>query len=132
MINTSQIRVLLVDDDKFLLDMYCMKFQAQGFVVHASLSVADALKALDEGFVPDAIIFDLVMPENDGFALLSALKAKNLVPEAIRIALTNESDDSARAKASELGADKVIEKASMIPTEVVNIVSELIAGKHKV
>lgn len=128
--NTKKGTILLVDDDKFLLDMYTMKFTNEGYTVHACLSVNDALKTLREGFVPDAILFDLVMPENDGFALLTMLSKEDLSKGAVRIALTNESDDAAKAKATEFGADRLLEKASMIPTEVVHIVGEEIARKR--
>ena len=123
-------KVLLLDDDKFLLDMYAMKFTAQGYSVHACLSVSDALKVLREGFSPDAIIFDLMMPGEDGFSFLASISSEHLAPSAALIALTNESDDNAKTKAMELGADRLIEKASMIPTEVVNTVGEVIKSRR--
>lgn len=119
--------LVLVDDDKFLLDMYSMKFQQAGYRVQACLSVKAALEALRGGFPADAVVFDLVMPEMDGFAFLQALRDEKLAPAAKRIALTNQSDDVEQQKAMELGADKYIIKASMIPSEVVSAVGEEIA-----
>src|SRR5258708_5208770 len=87
---SSKGSVLFVDDDKFLLDMYIMKFQQGGFTVHGYLSTADALKALRDGFLPDAIVSDLIMPEGDGFSFLEAIKKESLAPKAVKIALTNE------------------------------------------
>ncbi|MDP3965739.1 MAG: response regulator [bacterium] len=121
--------VLLVDDDKFLLDMYVMKFTAKGYDVHACLSVSDALKTLRGGFKPDAIVFDVIMPEHDGFYFLTTIAAENLRGGAAIIGLTNESGDDAKAKITELGADKTIVKATMIPSEVVNTVEEEIAKR---
>ncbi len=69
----KKIAVLLVDDDKFLLDMYAMKFIQQGFIVHACLSVTDAIAAIKGGFEPDVALFDLIMPEHDGFSFLQML-----------------------------------------------------------
>lgn len=123
--------VLLVDDDKFLMNMYSMKFTAKGYNVHACLSVADALKALRDGFKPDAIVFDLVMPEHDGFYFLKSLITENLRRGASLIALTNESDDATKTKVTELGADRIVVKASMIPSEVVNTVDGEIMRKRK-
>lgn len=121
--------VLIVDDDKFLLDMYGMKLQGEGFAVQTALSVDEALKALRGGFRADVILFDLIMPERDGFSFLESLSAENLGGGAIRIALTNESDDATRARAMELGAHLVIVKASMIPSEVVATVKAEIAKR---
>ena len=83
--NPSKGKILLIDDDKFLLDMYSMKFVQQGYEVHASLSVLDALEVLRGGFNPSAILFDVIMPEQDGFALLEALRRENLANDALKI-----------------------------------------------
>ncbi len=115
--------ILLVDDDKFLIDMYAMKFTAAGFQVHACLSVADALKTLKGGFAADAVMFDLVMPEQDGFSFLETLKTEHIAEKAVRIALTNQSDDAEKARAESLGVDRYFVKAGMIPSEVVAAVS---------
>ena len=108
--------ILLVDDDKFLVDMYSVKFTSSGYQVQACLSAHDALEALRGGF-----------SEQDGFSFLQAVANERLAPSAILIALTNQSDDSERAKAEELGADRYIVKASMIPSEVVSVVGEEIS-----
>ena len=126
----SKGTVLLLDDDKFLLDMYAMKFVQQSFAVGAFLSVDEALKALRDGLVPDVILFDITMPERDGFSFLQALNEEKLSEHVPKIALTNESSDAERAKVMELGTDDYIVKATMIPSEVVNKISDLI-GKHR-
>ena len=127
----EKLSVLLVDDDKFLLDMYSVKFTAEGCNVHACLSAEDALQVLRGGFKPDAIVFDIIMPEHDGFYFVQSLIAENLRGGASLIGLTNESEDSAETKATKLGADRVIVKATMIPSEVVGAVAEEIAKKHR-
>lgn len=121
--------IVLVDDDKFLVDMYSMKFTGEGYAVQACLSAKDALGLLRGGLLPDVILFDLTMPELDGFAFLSALAGEKLAPKAIKIALTNQSDDAEKKKAMDLGADGYIVKANAIPSEVVDIVGKQIGGK---
>jgi DNA-binding response OmpR family regulator len=120
---TDPIAVLLIDDDKFLLDMYAMKFTAEGFAVQACLSARDALTILKEGkFTPAAILFDLTMPECDGYEFLQKLSQDHLGGGAMKFALTNQSSDAEKKKAIELGADHFLVKATMIPSEVVNTV----------
>src|SRR3989338_8654959 len=131
MTETSKGNVLLIDDDKFLVDMYSMKFTAGNYQVQACLSVADALEALKGGFHADAIVFDLLMPEQDGFSLLQTISKEGLAKGAALIALTNQSDDSEKVKAEGLGTDRYIVKASMVPSEVVSVVGEEIAKKSK-
>ena len=123
-------RILVVDDDKFLLDMYGQKFSGAGFVVETSLSGADALQILRGGFSPDIVIFDITMPELDGFAFLKSITDEHLAPGAIKIALTNQSDEAEKSKAAELGVSRYIVKASMIPSEVVAAVTEALAKRR--
>lgn len=119
--------ILLLDDDKFLLDMYAMKFTQQGFSVQSSLSAEDAIATLKHGYMPDVILFDLIMPECDGFQFLERLKSEKLGEKAIKIALTNQSTDAEKTKATELGADHFVTKATMIPSEVVNTVESVLS-----
>jgi CheY-like chemotaxis protein len=127
MIEATKGNVLLVDDDKFLVDMYGMKFTAAGYSVQICLSAKDALQVLQGGFVPVVILFDLTMPEMDGFAFLKAVNDGKLAEGALKIALTNQNSPEEQTKAAELGAARYIVKASMIPSEVVNTVAEELA-----
>lgn len=131
MTEESKSKVLIVDDDKFLTDMYGMKFTAASYTVQTCLSVAEAIDALKNGFDPDAVVFDVIMPEQDGFAFLETVRSGKLAPRAALVALTNQSNDADKAKAESLGADRYIVKASMIPSEVVAAVGEEIAKKHR-
>ena len=110
--------------------MYAMKFTTSGYEVQACVSANAALAALREGFAADAVVFDLIMPERDGFSFLSALGDEKLAPHVVRIALTNQNNDDERTKAERLGVDRYIVKASTIPSEVVSMVGEEIA-KHR-
>ena len=123
--------VLLVDDDKFLLDMYAMKFTQAGYIVHAALSVKAAVDVLKSGFAAEAVVFDLVMPQENGFALLEQIKAGKFVPGAALVALSNQSDENEKKHAEELGATRYIIKASMIPSEVVAAIGGEIEKNRK-
>lgn len=120
-----------MDDDKFLLDMYAMKFTKEGYDVHAFLSVTEALQALRGGLKVDAILSDIVMPEHDGFYFFAALKQEGILGSTHLIALTNQSSDDEKKHAEELGVEKYVVKASMIPSEVVEVVAEIIGVPEK-
>ncbi|MCR4325437.1 MAG: response regulator [Patescibacteria group bacterium] len=122
--------VMLVDDDKFLLDMYTTKFTQRGYSVQACISADDALKFLREGLEPNAILFDLTMPERDGLSFLQEIKDSKLASNALKIALTNQSSEEEKAKVIALGTDSYIVKATMIPSEVVNTVDQLLSGAN--
>lgn len=126
---TDKSHVLLVDDDKFLLDMYSLKFSQAGYAVTPCFSVHEALAALRAGAKPDVVLFDITMPGEDGFSLLQAVRDEKLAPNARLIALTNQGNDADRTHAESLGVHKYCIKASMIPSEVVAMVKEELAKK---
>jgi two-component system response regulator VicR len=126
----STHKVLMIDDDKFLLDMYALKFAQAGHQVKPCFSVDEALAELKGGFQPDAVVFDLVMPGKDGFDLLRTLGESKIVPNAKLIALTNQSSDEEKKKAEELGAHEYIIKATLVPSEVVTAICQVIDGSR--
>jgi len=122
-------KILLVDDDKFLLDMYSTKFNEKGFEVTAVFGGTEALSKLEEGLEPEIILTDVVMPVMDGFEFLAELKKKKLVPHASIIVLSNLGQKEDFDKGAELGADGYIVKATSTPTEVVNKVLQIVESK---
>jgi two-component system OmpR family response regulator len=123
--------ILLVDDDKFLLDMYSVKFKESGFEIEVAVGAEEALKKITDGFKPDAILLDLVMPGLDGFGFLEKVRKDNLIGGAAVLMLTNQGQESDIERARTLGADGYIVKASSIPSEVVEKTSALIQEKQK-
>lgn len=112
--------VLIVDDDKFLLDMYATKFHSLGHEAHTAVGANEALAKLREGEAPDAVILDIIMPVMDGLELLETMRKENLAPSSAVIMLTNETDPAKIEKAKSLGVAGYIVKATSIPSEVVS------------
>ena len=121
--------ILLVDDDKFLLDMYSLKFSQAGFTVEPCFSTHEALERLRGGVKPAVVLFDVTMPGEDGFTLLQKMQEEKLAPGARLIALTNQGNDADKKHAESLGVHRYCIKASMIPSEVVAMVKEEIGKK---
>jgi CheY-like chemotaxis protein len=61
-----KIKVMFVDDDRFLLDMYTLKFNKAGYDVKTADSTDAALRLLSSGYAPDVMLADIVMPDMDG------------------------------------------------------------------
>jgi len=111
--------VLIVDDDKFLLDMYRKKFEQDGATVDVATNPDEALAKLRGGAKPDILILDIIMPSMDGVELLATIRKEKLSPDSVVIMLTNESSPEKIEKAKKLGIKGYIVKATRIPTEVV-------------
>lgn len=125
----KQYSLMLVDDDQFLLNMYSLKFQKSGFSVTTVPGTQEALNKLREGFSPDIMLFDIIMPGMDGLELLKTVRKEKLAPDAMVIMLTNQGDGIERAK--ELGVSGYIVKATTVPSEVVTEVQAIIEKKGK-
>ncbi len=113
-------KILIVDDDKFLLNMYSIKFKKEQFDVTTASNGLDALEHLRGGLVPDAIILDIVMPIMDGLESLQNIRKENLAKTSVIIILSNNGQSSDIEKAKELGINGYIVKATTIPAEVVS------------
>jgi CheY-like chemotaxis protein len=122
------ISILFVDDDKFMLDMYALKFSRNNFDVHTAIGSKDALKMIRDGFEPDVLLIDVVMPVMDGMELLSIIRKEDRLKKTVIIMLTNQgvSDDVSRAK--KFNVDGYIIKATTIPSEVLAEVQKIYAS----
>ncbi len=122
---------LIVDDDKFLLDMYALKFNNLGH--HATVAVGpnEALEKLRSGDSPDVLVLDIIMPVMDGLELLETIRKEKLAPQSTVIMLTNETDPAKIEKAESLGVAGYIIKATMIPSEVVLEVIRILGENKK-
>lgn len=121
--------VLLVDDDRFLLDIYALKFKAGGFQIETFSNSKEALEKLQAGQKFDIIILDIIMPGVDGMEFLKTMRQEKLCEGSSIIMLTNQADEVEKAKT--LNADGYIIKATTIPSEVVETVLNIYNNKNK-
>lgn len=111
--------VLIVDDDKFLLEMYRKKFAESVASVDLAVGPVEALEKLRGGSKVDILILDIIMPNMDGIELLETIRKEKLAPDAVVIMLTNEGSSERIEEAKALGINGYIVKATSIPSEVV-------------
>ena len=114
----STAKVLLVEDDPTLIDMYSLKFKEEGYNLLVADNGEDGLAlALKE--IPNVILLDIMMPRMDGFAVLAELKKNDSTKDIPVVMLSNLGQASDIQKGQTMGAKDYIVKASMTPTQVV-------------
>jgi CheY-like chemotaxis protein len=124
--------VLLLDDEKLLVDIYKEKLTQSGYVVTPFYSGYDALAALRNGYRPDVILFDVTMPESiSGYEFLDVVQTERLCPRSIKIALTNEGQDAEIARIMELGAHEHWLKSDLLPKDIVSGVTSLLRARER-
>jgi len=123
------MKILIVDDDAFLRELYAMKFIECGHDVITALHASDALRILEQGDVFDLMLVDMIMPGMTGVELLNEIK--KMVPKVKMklIVLSNQGQDQDIEEAKKAGAIGYIIKAQSIPSEVVKKVEEIMSAK---
>ena len=111
-------RILIVEDDEVLREVYSMKFELEGFEVQAA---SDGQEALDQArsHHPHLILLDMLMPRVSGLEFLRIFQNS---PEAgkvkVRVA-SNKSTPDTIAQAMALGACDYLVKSKLTPDEIV-------------
>jgi signal transduction histidine kinase/ActR/RegA family two-component response regulator len=119
------VSVLVVDDDLDTRELLVSVLETVGATVHAAASAAEAF-ALGSEVRPDAIVSDVAMPEQDGYALMRELDTA-LGPRAprVRVALTAFAAERDRERALEAGFQRHIAKP-FDPATLIGVLEELL------
>ncbi|HDQ22771.1 MAG TPA: response regulator [Candidatus Uhrbacteria bacterium] len=130
MAKEKKIKIILIEDDSFLVEMYSTKFELEGFEV---ISAEDGKKGLEmvKKEKPDIILLDILMPQMDGFAVLDALKKDKEVADIPVILLTNLGQKEDVKKGFEKGAVGYLIKAHFMPSEVVDKIKKILKENKK-
>ncbi len=120
------MKLLLVDDDAFLRDMYGMKFSECGHTVDTAENPTMALNKLHKDQDFDAMLLDMVMPGMTGVELMNSIRAEFPKLKTKFIVLSNQGQAEDIEKAMAAGALGYIIKAESIPSDVVKKVEKLV------
>lgn len=121
-------KILLVEDDEMLAEMYVTKFSKEGFQIMKAEDGATGLE-LAKKERPDLILLDIIMPKLDGFAVLKELKKDPNTANTHILILTNLGQVDDMEKGRKLGADDYFVKANHTPAEIVEKVRYLLTQK---
>ena len=119
-------KILLVEDDDNLANVYQTRFSAEGFEVRREADGANA-RASTVAYKPDLILLDVMMPKISGFDVLDILRNTPETSAIKIIMLTARGQDSDRAKATSLGADDYLVKSQVVIADVVSRVKKHLA-----
>jgi DNA-binding response OmpR family regulator len=114
-------KVLIVEDEAVLQEVYALVLSSNGFDVSVADNGLDGLNSVKKN-VPDVVLLDIFMPVMDGKDFLKNLD-KSFYPNMKIIVYTNLSDSATRAEMMELGADDFVLKSAMIPSDLIALVS---------
>lgn len=119
-------KILLVEDDKSLREIYGVRLQAEGYEI---VSAGDGEEALAMAIKerPDLIVSDVMMPKISGFDMLDILRSTTETKDVKVIMMTALSSDDQRARGESLGADRYLVKSQVGIEDVVRTVHDVLA-----
>ncbi len=121
--------IYLVEDDSFISGMYQTKLRNVGYTVEMGADGEAAWERLQQDPLPDLVLLDVVLPKKDGFEILEELRKSEKTKNLPIILLTNLGQKPDVERGIKLGADDYIIKAHYTPSEVMEKIEKLLAGK---
>ncbi len=102
-------KVLVVDDEPGICDLVCLNLESEGYEVTCANSGHEAMEKIKREH-PDLIVLDIMMPEIDGWEVLSHLKADPATSGIPVILLSAKSEEVSKLLGFKLGADDYVTK----------------------
>ena len=111
-------KILLIEDEKILAEMYRDKFTQAGFEVFLAFESREGL-ALAKKERPDLIILDILLPRENGIVFLNWLKKDSEIASIPVVAFSNYDDPKTKREAAKLGVKDYLIKTNYTPQEIV-------------
>ena len=118
-------KVLIVEDDPFIADVYVLKLESEGYDVETAEDGLIGLKKIKQKKY-DIILLDILMPNIDCFKVLEQIKMNPEVSKIPVVILTNLSQKKDIQKGLDLGATDYIIKTKFTPSEVVKTINKVL------
>ncbi len=119
-------KILIIEDEKMLAEMYRDRFKHEGFDVYSAYDAEEGMDMALE-IKPDLILLDILLPRENGTEFLERLRETEGISETLVIAYSNYDDADSRAKAEKFGAKEYLIKTNYTPKEVVEIVRKYVS-----
>lgn len=127
--NPQQKKILLVEDEKFIADLYARQLTNAGLSVTTAYDGISGFKFITtQAF--DLVLLDIMLPGMNGLELLKEWKQKNTESTLPVLLLTNLGQEAVIKEGFSLGAQGYLIKASYTPAQVVAEVQNALAGKQ--
>src|SRR5207248_7856818 len=125
--NLTMKKILIVEDDQIVANVYRNKFSVDGFQVEVALDGQAGLE-LTRSFRPDAIILDLMLPKMSGVELMKQLRSEPEFQHLPVIVFSNTYLTNMVQEAWKAGATKCLSKANCSPKQVIEVVRNAITN----
>src|SRR3989338_1689942 len=119
-------KILLIEDEKILGEMYKEKFTQAGFEVVWADSAEKGIEVILE-VKPDLVLLDILLPRGNGISFLKKLKELPEIVSCPVVAFSNFDDPETKKQAFELGVKEYLIKTNYTPSEIVAKIKQLLS-----
>ena len=120
-------KILQVDDDAVVLEIYRQKFVSNGFEVETATDGLEAVRSLSS-HQPDLVVLDLMMPRLSGMDVLKFIRSRPALEPIPVVILTNTFMGVRSQAAGSFGVERAISKTECTPAKLLAIANDVIAG----
>jgi two-component system alkaline phosphatase synthesis response regulator PhoP len=111
-------KILIIEDEKILAEMYKEKLEMEGFEVALAFDVKEGIEMAKKE-KPDLILLDILLPVENGVSFLRKQKEDKEISEIPVIAFSNYDDPRTKKEAMELGVKEYLIKTNYTPSEII-------------
>jgi len=116
-------KIVIVEDELMLAEMYRDKLVRAGFDVYSAFDAEEGIISIKE-IKPDLVLLDILLPRKNGVGLLGQIRKDPEISETPVIAFSNYDDTETKNEAKELGAKEYLIKTNYTPQEIVDKIRE--------
>lgn len=120
-------KLLLVEDDVNLRDIYFARFEAEGYELAVASNGEEALAAAVRE-KPDLILLDIMMPRISGFDVLDIIRSTPETANAKVVMMTALSEETDKERGKKLGVNEYLVKSQVTLEDVVATVKRVLSG----
>jgi len=118
-------KILIVEDEAILSDMYRQKFIREGCKAIDSIDAEEIMSFLEKEHF-DLVLLDLMLPKEDGVSILKKIRKNLKIKDIPVVIFTNLDTPEKRKECINLGAKKYLVKAKYTPSQLINEIKDIL------
>lgn len=124
-IESHDVKLVIVEDDKFLRDLIVRKLSKEGFLIKEAATGEEGIEVLRED-PPQLLLLDILLPGMSGYEVLEAMRKDEKLKSIPVVMLSNLGQKEEVERAESLGAKDFLIKAKYTPGEIVTRIKEIL------
>lgn len=126
----KQTKLLLIEDEQILAEMYRDEFEKAGFAIEVAFDAKEGLAKLKKQR-PDLIILDILLPRENGISFLEKVRKSPKYGEIGVVALSNYDEPKTKQEAYDLKVKAYLLKTNYTPTQLIQEIRKYLPEESK-